>query len=815
MIKIKNITIKEFRGIRSHTLNLEGKNFSVAGRNGTGKSGIVDAIEFALTGNISRLSGDGMGEVSLKQHAPHVDSRKHPERAKVKLSIIIPTKGNKEVIIERNISDPNNPTITPNTPEILEVMQHLENHPEFVLSRREIISYILTPPGKRSEEIQTLLRLNRVGETRKNLKTIKNDLSKKLSFSKETTERARENLTLALGMTDLSQVKLLEEVNKRRKILDLEPIESFSRTIILDDGLSVAVKATPVINKADAISNLRILKEQIKKLSDDKMVEECKGIREKISGLKDDPVMTADISREDFLRTAMSMATEDLCPVCDTEWDVEKLKRLVESKLNKLEEASKIRSGFETSLIPAISILGEICNGIQTMESYAKIIAKEHVSELTSYREDFLSRIETLKKFVPVSKIIIDLENITVVPTKVTASISTIEAAVAAIPDSKEKDQARDYLRFSQERLKEYRTAVAAGKGVSEHSKLSEVAYNTYVEESDKILDNTYQQVQDRFSEFYKSLNSDDEKEFTAKLTPSIGKLGFGVNFYGRGEFPPGAYHSEGHQDAMGLCLYLALMEQLQGKNFTFSVLDDVLMSVDTGHRRKVSKLLQERFKNVQFVLTTHDEVWLKHMKTSGLVKPKNTIRFSDWTPESGPAAWDNTDVWEDIEGKIKKDDIQGASASLRNYLEFISKEICHDLRALVGFRGDGKYDLGQVLPPAIKRFRELLNKGQQAAESWGDTELAKKIKDQEKAIGIAFDATNTEQWQVNATIHYNEWANFSPEDFTPVVEAFKNLVALIHCKKCGSTYSLSGSILKPDTLRCSCTTINLKMKEK
>jgi hypothetical protein len=39
------------------------------------------------------------------------------------------------------------------------------------------------------------------------------------------------------------------------------------------------------------------------------------------------------------------------------------------------------------------------------------------------------------------------------------------------------------------------------------------------------------------------------------QLVPSMGKLGFDVDSTDRG-FPPGAYHSEGHQDSMGLCLY-------------------------------------------------------------------------------------------------------------------------------------------------------------------------------------------------------------------------------------------------------------------
>jgi len=85
MIQIEQIEISEFRGIRQLTLALGKKSFGIAGPNGTGKSGIVDAIEFALTGNITRLGGEGTAELSVKAHAPHVDSNKKPEKAVVKL----------------------------------------------------------------------------------------------------------------------------------------------------------------------------------------------------------------------------------------------------------------------------------------------------------------------------------------------------------------------------------------------------------------------------------------------------------------------------------------------------------------------------------------------------------------------------------------------------------------------------------------------------------------------------------------------------------------------------------------------------------
>ena len=73
MIKLIEVYIEEFRGIKKLTLHPNGENFVIHGPNGSGKSGVVDAIDFGLTGDISRLAGKGTGSLSLKTHGPHVD----------------------------------------------------------------------------------------------------------------------------------------------------------------------------------------------------------------------------------------------------------------------------------------------------------------------------------------------------------------------------------------------------------------------------------------------------------------------------------------------------------------------------------------------------------------------------------------------------------------------------------------------------------------------------------------------------------------------------------------------------------------------
>jgi|SRR5579884_3401870 len=166
--------------------------------------------------------------------------------------------------------------------------------------------------------------------------------------------------------------------------------------------------------------------------------------------------------------------------------------------------------------------------------------------------------------------------------------IAALSASVEALPEPTDRDAARDFLTVGQERLESWRQAMtkyAAGKAQADAAAKVHALYGTT---TDKALEAIYKEVEAEFRSYYRDINGDDESEFEAQLTPSLRKLGFEVDFYGKGFFPPGAYHSEGHQDGMGLCLYLALMKHLLSDQFTFAVLDDVLMSVDAGHGRKV-----------------------------------------------------------------------------------------------------------------------------------------------------------------------------------------------------------------------------------
>jgi hypothetical protein len=163
------------------------------------------------------------------------------------------------------------------------------------------------------------------------------------------------------------------------------------------------------------------------------------------------------------------------------------------------------------------------------------------------------------------------------------------------------------------------------GKQIQRHA-----IYTNYVDAHEEQLTRLYELVETEFSSFYRKINSDDESSFWASLKPSAGKLDMEVDFYNLGMFPPLAYHSEGHQDGMGVCLYLALMKHLLGADFRLAVLDDVVMSVDSNHRKEFCTLLRDEFGSVQFIITTHEQYWAMQMMHAGLVIRRVKLTSSD-----------------------------------------------------------------------------------------------------------------------------------------------------------------------------------------
>jgi energy-coupling factor transporter ATP-binding protein EcfA2 len=816
VIQIEEIHIQELRGIRDLRLKLGSKSFVICGPNGSGKSGVVDAIDFAFTGSISRLTGAGSGGLTLLKHGPHVHCRDDPGVARVAVTFSDTASG-KTAVLRRNVRTAKQYTLEPDIAEVRAAVEKAQQHPELTLSRREIIKYIVAETGKRSQEVQALLKLDRLGEIRSILRTTQTKTSSAEKTAQEYVKTAEDALRRHLDLAELLTSEVASVINRQRRVLGLEPIDGLDHDTDLNQGFDVDLSER-AFNKVSAVRDTTAL---MKALPDPvAFLTAVKNLNEALDFLEADPNILTTLQQHDFVTAGLALITDAQCPLCDLEWpDVENLRVHLTDKLARSENAAKLQVQIQEGARATIAESQSLRKLIGTVKSAASSNTSDGLDTCLESWSTELAALET--QLGSVEGAIAQRPRLTSdplgLPEAVSSGLADLLATLQAKPDQSVTASAKTFLTIAQERWNILRQARAECTKKAAAQAVARVVYETYCEVSNEVLATLYHAVEDEFSTYYQAINADDESAFKAQLEPSAGKLDLAVDFYGIGMFPPTAYHSEGHQDGMGVCLYLALIKQLLGTDFRFAVLDDVVMSVDSNHRRQFCNLLKTRFPEVQFIITTHDEIWAHQMQSSGLVTKAAQVRLHSWTVDDGPAYEEAGDFWDKIDSDLAKSDVPPAAARLRRNLESIMADLAAALHGQVAYRAEGNYELGELLSAVKGKHGKLLNLAAKAANSWNDEVVKACVEKLKIARSAAVLAEESEYWAINRAVHFNEWANFSKADFIPVLAAWKQFLALFSCENssCESLIYVVSNNGNEEALRCKCGSFNLNLRIK
>ena len=816
MIQVETVRIVELRGIRDLMLTPARRNFVISGPNGSGKSGVVDAIQFGLTGDISRLAGKGTGGLTVQKHGPHVDRRNDPAVAEVSLKLYFPDL-NKTATLTRNVKSANTFALTPDDVAARAVLDEVARHPELTLSRREIIKYILVESGERSKEIQALLKLEEIGNTRGVLKTATNRTTIAYNAAQTDAENAVNLLHRHLGVK-VSAAGILAAVNAHRQVLGLPAIEELVADTVLNAG---AAEGGPqaAFNKATAIRDLDALRNAQHEFGG-LGAKEVAAILADIAALEGDSALLDALRQRSFVERGLALVGGARCPLCDVEWeDEEHLKTHLQAKLTKSEKAEAVQK----HLLNNAAVIASHARRIAALLAPVRALASSagpagFAGDLAAWANDLTA----FARCLTTAEDVLDQKTRLgrgwlMVPVSLAAGSAALDAEIRGKPDQSVSAAAHiAYLALAQDRFNSLRQARRAKKRAKDAAEMGKLTYSIYCDVAEKHLTALYTAVEKDFSNYYREINSDDEGGFKAKFETAEGKLDLEVAFYDRGMFPPGAYHSEGHQDGMGVCLYLALLKRLLGSRFRLAVLDDVVMSVDQDHRKQFCRLLKARFPDTQFIITTHDKVWAKQMQTESLVEPKSGVAFHSWSIQTGPDCEQMTEVWEQIESALARNDVETAAPKLRRYLEHILGEVADQLGAKISYRGDFSYDLGDLWTAVICRQGELLKRAAKTANDWNDEEGKVRIEALKTARSEILTKCDGEQWIINKAIHYNEWASFTAAEFRTVVEAFKALLLQFRCPKCEFwLYVMPPRKGDLEVLRCRCMSFNLNLRKK
>jgi recombinational DNA repair ATPase RecF len=814
MIRIDRLVITEFRGIRSLTLNLGSKSFLIHGPNGTGKSGIVDAIDFALSGSVARLTGAGTGGITVLRHGPHVNFRDKASEAQVELTFTDTASGT-TATLTRTVRTAKTFAIKPDTPELRAAVERAAAHPELILTRREVLKFVLAEPGKRSDEVQALLKLERLGTLRKALKTANGQLTSQKNHADAEADSAARDLAMHIGRDQVLVNELLEAVNQRRMVLGATPLSSLDPHTDLRTGVELPGDTGPrPANVTRAVDETTALVEQLRSSFGNDQVARLADALAVLSAAAD---TAASAQAAQLARAGLALATGDTCPLCDRQWaSAGELREHLSEKLDALATVQQAQDDATAAAAVLGQTVGDLAAKVRSAISQAEALGTSTTSMrviLTNWHGRLTELRTTFGELGKSSADLVEGEvDLTCQSDDSLAELAKLRGLGAALPDLSTSVQASEWLTLAQERWARLARARSSQEKATAAAKTGARLYETYCGVQDRALEGLYHAIEARFAEHYQQINEGDEDTFKAQLEPDAGKLDLTVDFYSIGMFPPGAYHSEGHQDGMGLALYLALLEHLHGEALTFVVLDDVITSIDIAHRRKICDLLRHRFPQVQFIITTHEKIWAETLLKRGVVTKKGSIEFHNWSVETGPLCADTRDVLAQIDADLAAANVPAAAAKLRLHLEASMRQAAGDLRAKIEYRADADYSLGDLLPAVSSKYKEVLAKAAKAAEKWKNEDqvaLAARLETERK---IAVSEHDTESWAINKMVHDNPEYNLTAAEFAHTLNAAKLFLSLFACPNCQQPVRLEG-YPNATMLRCPCAGVSVNLE--
>lgn len=814
-MKILELEINEVRGIKHLKIQPDGENVVVFGHNGTGKSGIIDAVDFLLTGKISRLTGDGTKCLSQKEHGCHIDVREDLKKAVVKAKVKIEDK---EIELERCFKNPNNLKVSPCGEEstvadflkVAELGQH-------VLSRREILKFITAESGKRAKEIMSLLDLTNIDNIRSNLVTIKNTADQNFKLISGSFEVAKSEIVNLLSMQAFTEKEVLEKINELRAILGGPKID-----VIDPDQFKENLQPQHAGNKEEmlTVDQIKNTAESLTKFfEDDNLKQQQEELRKQLEDvLKEAKLKQYSIYKKLFETGIILVDENNVCPLCGQTFDGD-LKGYILGKSKETEVAKEKQENIDkvsTEVSNQLKIFkNNIANAVKAHRQFElNEFKKEEVDGYLALLDEWIDRIqsplESYEKQQWTKEQFMSLFNSKLVKEQIANPLNN---EISKIGEKINNQQiAWDNLTKLEVQWGNYIKSFTSKNQAEIFQTRSVNALDYFEKARDSVLESLYDNVNKHFIEYYKQIHASDEGNFKSKISHNKSELNIEVDFYGRGLFPPHALHSEGHQDSMGLCLFFSLNKYLTNNLLKIIILDDVVMSIDRNHRRDICNLLKKFFPDTQFIITTHETAWAKQLKTEGIVTKKNMLHFLNWNIKSGPIFELGKDLWDKIAEDLSKNDVASAAHKLRHSAESFFEDICDLLSAKITYKGNYRWELGDFAPSAISIFKKDIKLAKSNLQKQGDG-MKDKLGDLEKfeeSSKEIISKSAIEQWIINENVHYNKWDEFAKKDFEPVVVAFKDLFSLFSCDKCGATISLSIDKGEPpkSTVSCNCGNI-------
>lgn len=311
------------------------------------------------------------------------------------------------------------------------------------------------------------------------------------------------------------------------------------------------------------------------------------------------------------------------------------------------------------------------------------------------------------------------------------------------------------------------------------------------------VAQDVFDEIGAKVAQYYSAIHPEsDECEVTTAPTIEVQRHSGGTAFV-RGEFAsqtvkdPKWIYSDGHLDTVGICIFLAL-RRYRAKNLNdpkLMVLDDVVLSIDLGHARRLITLLRDEFKDHQLLIFTHNGLFARWCL--GLMPGIKKLDVLGWTLETGPRISDYASSVDRLKEHAEKSSAKEIAMNLMSLMDEWLSECRFAFALSVPAKLGDEYTLTEIWEPFAKVIRDL-------ARQFGDEALHVA-----KLVDALQDLPRIRNM---LAAHENEFAQEFPR--ATIVEIATNAILLLrslYCAKCHTFAVPVPNRNQPQLLTCRC----------
>jgi AAA15 family ATPase/GTPase len=648
-VRLKEITISGFRGFKDQqTLKLNDNMILIRGANGSGKSSLVEAIEWLFFDEISRKKKS----LCKSEYSGDFLRNLHCDKNQETFVELLSEIGGREVRLRKKLLSPEKKEYYINDSLVNDFSSLGISFADVykpILSQVEVKHYVETDPKDRWEETNKILGLGVLSEFRSALQDLQNSKENEdeYDFSKKTYYGIESDLEELPELADLADVirkrpfspktfkhKLIEKINKTY-LLGARSTNQLSKTLeqefkkLAKKSEDLELITQLIVPDNSLISCPSKLTEEIKKL---------------FSVIRQSKPFRAELYR--FLETGKDLIKKTTCPFClEKTLTSEKIKQ-IDARIKENEEAETLLSDIRIKMAETKKLMEDFFSRISFSISLSTIEkVREHIEKNADYLND-ITKIDLIKEQIvslnkAIAKFKTDLEVLLALANKLSegkieldekkTSLEILAMEKAADLNEKSLKKLRDDLQSLESSLlskapslstqeKTDMNTVIMFRRIIDH--LDDVVCVGIYENNLNTVSSLIKEIEkfektksrklltdlnDQIKDFYDKLNPNEKTQFS-ELTPTSGKsrrMQIKAISYGKAMNPVSCF-SESHMNCLCLSVYFS-QRVLNNPYWDFVVLDDPVQSMDEDHGKNLIRVLGEVRTSKQVIVMSHN----------------------------------------------------------------------------------------------------------------------------------------------------------------------------------------------------------------